>query len=47
MAGDNEPKDRMQNERMQEELEDFRREQARVRQVLGRVGGVSAPRILR
>ena len=40
MAQDNEPKDRMQ-----EELEDFKREQARVRQVLGRVGGKSQAKI--
>ena len=40
MAQDGEPKDRMQ-----EELEDFRREQARVRKVLGRVGGKSQAKI--
>jgi hypothetical protein len=40
MEQDDEPKDRMQ-----EELEDFRREQARVRQVLGRVGGKSQAKI--
>lgn len=45
MAEDNEPRDRMQNDRMQEELEDFKREQARVRQVLGRVGGKSQAKI--
>lgn len=45
MAQDNEPKDRMRNDRMQEELEDFKREQARVRQVLGRVGGKSQAKI--
>ena len=45
MAQDNQPKDRMQNDHMQEELEDFRREQARVRQVLGRVGGKSQAKI--
>ena len=45
MAQDNESENRMQNDRMQEELEDFKREQARVRQVLGRVGGKSQAKI--
>ncbi len=45
MARHNESDNRMQNDRMQEELEDFKREQARVRQVLGRVGGKSQAKI--
>jgi hypothetical protein len=45
MAQDNASENRMQNDRMQEELEDFKREQARVRQVLGRVGGKSQAKI--
>ena len=37
--------DTERNDRLQAELEDFRREQARVRQVLGRVGGKSQAKI--